>query len=209
MRVAAFLSAWVATCAAPVAGAGNAAQLVTVSTSSASATVAALELWRRRGTCWRRVAGPWRAHVGRAGVSARKREGDGATPAGVFALSPVVYGLDPNPGVHGRYVRLRCGDWWDEDPASPTYNRFRRLRCGARPAFGGGSEALWRATAYREFAVVRYNTAPVVPGHGSAIFVHDDLGHATNGCVSLPRPQLLRLLRWLRPGLHPRIAISS
>jgi L,D-peptidoglycan transpeptidase YkuD (ErfK/YbiS/YcfS/YnhG family) len=75
------------------------------------------------------------------------------------------------------------------------------VACGAAPPFRGGSEALWRATvAYREFAVVAYNTGPVVPGRGSAIFLHDSTGVATNGCVSLARPELLLVLRWLRPG---------
>ena len=151
--------------------------------------------------CGRRVLGPWRARVGYHGLSARHREGDGTTPTGTFAIGPTVYGLDPNPGVRLGYHRLRCGDWWDEDPSSPTYNSFRHLACGASPPFRGGSEALWRATvAYRELAVVEYNAAPAVPGRGSAIFLHDDTGRATNGCVSLPRPELVRLLRRLRPG---------
>ena len=69
------------------------------------------------------------------------------------------------------------------------------------PPFRGGSEALWKATvAYREFAVVQYNVAPAVAGRGSGIFLHDDTGQATNGCISLPRPELLQLLRRLRPG---------
>ncbi len=220
MRVAAFLAAGAlaALAAGPAharsagcrafAGAGDAAQLVTVS-GGAHRTTASLVLWRRSGSCWRRVAGPWRAHVGRTGISARKREGDGATPAGTYRLGSTVYGLDPDPGVRGGYHRLACGDWWDEDPGSPTYNRFRHIRCGTAPPFGGGSEALWRATtAYREFAVIRYNAGPVVPGRGSAIFLHDDTGGATNGCVSLPRPRLLRVLRWLRPAAHPRISIA-
>jgi len=209
MSVASILAAGLLACAAPAPHLARSTQTVTV-TAGPGATTGRLELWERRGSCWRRVLGPWRAHVGRGGISPRKREGDGATPAGVFRLGGTVYGLDPDPGLRLRYVRLRCGDWWDEDPASRTYNRFRRLGCGARPAFGGGSEALWRATtAYRELAVVDYNTAPVVPGRGSAIFLHDDLGHATNGCVSLPRPLLLRLLRRLRPAAQPRIAIRA
>jgi L,D-peptidoglycan transpeptidase YkuD (ErfK/YbiS/YcfS/YnhG family) len=209
MSLAAILAAGTLACAAPAPHLGNAAQAVTVA-AAPGATTAHLELWQRSGTCWRPVAGPWRARVGRGGVSADKHEGDGATPAGVFPLGNVVYGLDPNPGVHLRYVRLRCGDWWDEDPGSPTYNRLRRLPCGARPPFGGASEALWRArVAYRELVVVRYNVDPVVPGRGSAIFLHDDLGHPTSGCVSLPRPRLLRLLRWLRAADHPRIAIRT
>ena len=48
-----------------------------------------------------------------------------------------------------------------------------------------------------------------MPGRGSAIFVHDDIGAPTNGCVSLPQPQLVRLLRWLRPAARPQIVIGT
>ena len=143
--------------------------------------------------CGKRVLGPWRAHVGRSGLSAHHLEGDGTTPLGRFPIGPVLYGLEPNPGVRLRYHRIVCGDWWDEDPASRTYNTFRHTACGAKPPFGADSEALWKP-------VVAYNVTPVIAGRGSAIFLHIDTGHATNGCVSLPRPQLLRVLRRLRPG---------
>jgi L,D-peptidoglycan transpeptidase YkuD (ErfK/YbiS/YcfS/YnhG family) len=172
-------------------------QRIHVTAPGARATTATLTVTE----CGRRVLGPWRARVGYRGVSAHHREGDGTTPSGTFAIGPVVYGLDADPGVRLRYHRLRCGDWWDEDPRSRTYNRFRHVACGATPSFRGGSEALWRATvAYRELAVVEYNTAPAVPGRGSGIFLHADTGHATNGCVSLPRNDLVVLLRRLRPG---------
>jgi L,D-peptidoglycan transpeptidase YkuD (ErfK/YbiS/YcfS/YnhG family) len=175
-------------------------QVVAPTVRSTVATVSLLE-------CGHRVAGPWPARVGYHGLSSSHREGDGTTPLGTYAIGPTVYGLDADPGVRLRYHRLTCGDWWDEDPRSATYNSFRHLACGATPPFGGGSEALWRATvAYREFAVLDYNTAPAVPGRGSAMFLHDGTGHATNGCVSLPRPDLLRTLRWLRPGATIRIS---
>ena len=64
--------------------------------------------------------------------------------------------------------------------------------------------ALARTVAYRLFAVLEFNAARM-PGRGSAMFLHVDTGHATNGCVSLPRPQLVRVLRWLRPGATIRI----
>ena len=160
--------------------------------------------------CGKRVLGPWRARVGRNGLSAHHREGDGTTPTGTFALDTTVYGIGPEPGVHYPYHRLVCGDWWDEDPSSATYNTFRHVACGKVPPFGGGSEALWRITpAYRLFAVIQYNAAPVVPGRGSAIFLHVRRPSATNGCVSLPERQLVRTLRWLRPADAPRIAISA
>jgi L,D-peptidoglycan transpeptidase YkuD (ErfK/YbiS/YcfS/YnhG family) len=180
-------------------------QRISVVVPARRGTTAQLSLWE----CGRRVLGPWRARIGRSGVSANRHEGDGTTPLGTFAIGPVAYGLDPDPGLHLRYHRLRCGDWWDEDPASPTYNAFQHVPCGASPPFGGSSEALWRArVAYREFAVVEYNTHPVRPGRGSGIFLHDDLGRPTNGCVSLPRPRLLRLLHRLRPGSHISIRLA-
>jgi L,D-peptidoglycan transpeptidase YkuD (ErfK/YbiS/YcfS/YnhG family) len=179
------------------------AQQVRVVAPSTRSTVAAVSLYE----CGRRVAGPWRGRVGRGGLSARHREGDGTTPLGTFRLGPVLYGLAPDPGTAFRYHRLVCGDWWDEDPGSRTYNRFRHVRCGLRPPFGGASEALWRATvAYRLFAVVEYNTRPAIPDRGSAIFLHVDDGHATNGCISLPEPRLRRLLRRLRPGATIRVS---
>ena len=202
MSVAAILAA-----AACFAGTGGSSQLVTVS-APLHATTATLSYWVRRGACWRRVGGPWPARLGRSGLSTQKREGDGATPVGTFALGGTVYGIAPNPGVRLRYHRLVCGDWWDEDPASPAYNTFQHVACGATPAFGGDSEALWRISPqYRYFAVVDYNAHPVVTGRGSAIFLHVAVG-ATAGCVSLPEAQLVRLLRWLRPAGHPLIRIG-
>jgi len=172
-------------------------QQIRVVTPSARSTTATLTVTE----CGHRVFGPWRARVGRNGVSAHHREGDGTTPLGTYAIGPVMYGIDRNPGVRFRFHRLVCGDWWDEDPRSPSYNRFRHVACGTRPPFGGGSEALWRIVpAYRLFAVVEYNAAPIVPGRGSAIFLHVDTGHATNGCISLPQSELVRVLRRLRAG---------
>ena len=179
-------------------------QRIVVTASSVRSTTASLSLLE----CGRRVAGPFTARAGYAGFSASRHEGDGTTPLGTFAIGSTVYGLDPDPGVRLAYHRLRCGDWWDGDSASPTYNRFRHVACGTAPPFGGRSEALWRSTvAYREFAFIAYNASPARPGRGSAIFLHDDLGHATNGCLSLPRPHMLSLLRRLRPGAT--ISISA
>jgi L,D-peptidoglycan transpeptidase YkuD (ErfK/YbiS/YcfS/YnhG family) len=104
----------------------------------------------------------------------------------------VMYGNAPNPGVRFRYHRLRCGDWWVEDPRSPAYNRFQHVPCGVRPPFR-----------------IEFNMHPVVPGRGSGILLHAQTGRPTNGCISLRRPDLVRVLRWLRPGASPRIAIGT
>jgi L,D-peptidoglycan transpeptidase YkuD (ErfK/YbiS/YcfS/YnhG family) len=154
----------------------------------------------------RRVAGPWSARLGAAGLSTHKREGDGATPTGTYRVGWTVYGTGPDPRIRLGYHRLVCGDWWDEDPSSATYNTFRHVTCGERPSFGGASEPLWRISPqYRYFAVIDYNAHPVVSGRGSAIFLHVSAGRSTAGCVSLPEATLVRVLRWLRPGALIRL----
>jgi L,D-peptidoglycan transpeptidase YkuD (ErfK/YbiS/YcfS/YnhG family) len=204
MSVAALLAVGALLCPGPA----GATQLVRVQ-AAPHATVGTLALWRREGSCFRRVAGPWRANLGAAGLSTHKREGDGSTPTGTYRFGRTMYGIEPDPGVAFAYHRLGCGDWWDEDPRSASYNRFVHVGCGGTPAFGGGSEALWRISPqYRYFAVIDYNAHPVVRGRGSAIFLHVSDGDRTAGCVSLPEPQLLRVLRWLRPGAVIRLGIS-
>lgn len=193
-----------------IAAPAEAAQLITVEARTHQTTHATLRLWRRSGDCWVRVAGPWRARLGRNGLSDHHLEGDGTTPTGAYALGRVIYGTAADPGVRYSYHRLVCGDWWNGDPSSGGYNTFRHVPCGARPPFAGGSEALWtQTTAYRHFAVIRYNANPVVAGRGSAIFLHADTGGPTNGCVSLPLGRLTRVLRWLRPDRAPHIVIGT
>jgi L,D-peptidoglycan transpeptidase YkuD (ErfK/YbiS/YcfS/YnhG family) len=204
MSLASLLAVGVLLCPGPTA----VPQLVSVQAAPGS-TTGLLTLWQRKGRCLHRVGGPWRARLGAAGLSTHKREGDGATPVGTYRFGATMYGIEPDPGVAFAYHRLTCGDWWDEDPRSPAYNRFVHVACGTRPAFGGGSEALWRISPqYRYFAVIDYNADPVVPGRGSAIFLHVSTGRPTAGCISLPERELVRTLRWLRPGAEVRIGIS-
>jgi L,D-peptidoglycan transpeptidase YkuD (ErfK/YbiS/YcfS/YnhG family) len=61
--------------------------------------------------------------------------------------------------------------------------------------------------SYDDVAAIAYNTARV-PGRGSAIFLHVTHHSPTSGCVALPRPELLKLLRWLNPRDHPRIIMG-
>jgi L,D-peptidoglycan transpeptidase YkuD (ErfK/YbiS/YcfS/YnhG family) len=209
-----FAALTLAGCPENVAGAAgapaSAQQLVTVQATSLRTTYASLRTWRREGSCWVAAAGPYRARLGRNGLSANRREGDGTTPTGTFAIGRTMYGNEPNPGVRFAYRRLRCGDWWDEDPRSPTYNSFQHVACGTRPPFAGASEGMWQQPRpYPFLAVIEYNTRPVVPGRGSGIFLHAQTGGPTIGCVSLRKDQLRTVLRWLRPAAKPAIWIGT
>jgi L,D-peptidoglycan transpeptidase YkuD (ErfK/YbiS/YcfS/YnhG family) len=198
------------TLANQLADTGSAEQLVTVASLRPSSQTGAAQLWAKRGECWVQVAGPWTAWLGIRGISERKREGDLKTPSGAFGIQPVMFGVGPNPGVRYRYHRIVCGDWWVEDPRSPSYNEFRHVRCGATPPFRTTSEDMSKSpSSYRHLAVIDYNTHPIVPGRGSGIFFHVSHGNATLGCVALPLAQLVKTLRWFDPAKHPLIAIGT
>ena len=193
-----------------IVGTSNAGQLITVVAPTLRSQGATLEYFVRRGSCFRLTAGPYSAFVGRNGLSAHHREGDGTTPLGLFGFQSTMYGVNANPGVDYAYHRLVCGDWWDEQSSSALYNHFVHVPCGTPPDFGGGSEALWQnVPSYDYFAVIAYNRHPIVPGLGSAIFLHVSDGRPTTGCVSLPMADLLRVLRSFRPSLHPLIDITT
>jgi L,D-peptidoglycan transpeptidase YkuD (ErfK/YbiS/YcfS/YnhG family) len=83
------------------------------------------------------------------------------------------------------------------------------VACGSRPPFRTNTPGMWEErTAYVHLAVVEFNMNPVVPGRGSGIFLHAQTGGPTNGCISLRRAELVRVLRWLRPSAAPSISIG-
>jgi L,D-peptidoglycan transpeptidase YkuD (ErfK/YbiS/YcfS/YnhG family) len=184
-------------------------QLITVASPTPRSTYASARIWTRVDGCWIAAGGPYTARVGRNGIRADKREGDGATPAGTFPIGRTMYGNSPNPGVRFRYVRLHCGDWWVEDTRSRAYNTFQRVGCGRRPRFKVTTPDMSTSPrAYAHLAVIDYNVNPVVPGRGSGFFLHVQIGKPTSGCISLRRETLIYVLRWLRPSAAPYVAIQ-
>lgn len=146
-----------------------------------------------------------RAACGRRGVRNGKREGDGASPAGRFSLVSVFYRPDrlaaPETGLPIAALTPDLG--WVDDPHDPNYNRLVGL------PYPASHEDLWRDDAlYDVIVVIGYNTDPVVPGAGSAIFLHvasPDFS-PTEGCIAIAKPALLSLLGLLGPGSTITIA---
>ncbi len=145
--------------------------------------------------------------LGRAGIVAAKREGDGGTPAGRFALRALYYRAD-------RLVTPRCvlrarpiapDDGWCDASADLAYNRPVKLPHGA------SAETLWRADHLYDLVVpLGYNDDPVVPGAGSAIFFHlakteDETLAATEGCVALPLADMRVVLAQIGADTHMTI----
>jgi L,D-peptidoglycan transpeptidase YkuD (ErfK/YbiS/YcfS/YnhG family) len=181
-------------------------QLITVTAASYTATSATLRVYRLSGTRRVLVLGPWQARVGYNGIArpGAKHEGDGRTPSGRYGFS-FFFGVQAPSGFAFPFRHAYTYDVWDDDPASARYNEWIDDR-SADP--GASPEPMHQVPAYDYAAVIAYNPARV-PGRGSAIFLHVGTGSATAGCVSLPRAELVRVLRWLRPADHPRITISA
>ncbi|HVB91380.1 MAG TPA: L,D-transpeptidase family protein [Acidimicrobiales bacterium] len=189
---------------------GGARQVITVDAANSGSTMATISTFQNDGSGWYQVFNSMPAVNGVNGwiPGPQRSEGDGATPEGIYAIGPTMYGVNPGPGTQFPYHQLVCGDWWDEDAASPTYNTFQHVACGTNPPFAGASEALWtEGNAYPSMAVINFNTPSTGP-IGSAIFLHATIGGFTQGCVSLPLSDLTEVLRWLNPALHPVIVMG-
>ncbi len=142
-----------------------------------------------------------RAALGKGGVTpaAAKREGDGKSPVGSWPMRYVFYRPDrvarPETGLP--VIALQPDDAWSDDPQSPDYNRHVKL------PYGPSHEKLWRDDhVYDLIVVLGHNDDPVVPGMGSAIFMHlaRDNYQGTEGCVALAPDDLIEVLKQAEPG---------
>jgi L,D-peptidoglycan transpeptidase YkuD (ErfK/YbiS/YcfS/YnhG family) len=143
--------------------------------------------------------------LGRSGVSRDKREGDGASPVGCFAVRQVFFRPDrlARPATRLPCAPLARDDGWCDASGDPAYNRTVRL------PYPASAETMWRDDALYDIVVVLgHNDDPVVPGAGSAIFLHlmRDDGGPTEGCVGVPSALALELIASLGP--EDRICIE-
>ncbi len=144
--------------------------------------------------------------LGRAGIRANKREGDGGTPAGQFRPVRLWWRADrlSRPPTRLPVRRIRPGDAWCEDPADRRYNRpFRRS------ANEPGDRLLRDDRLYDIIVEIDHNTRPRIAGRGSAVFIHIAWpGLApTAGCIALKQHDLLTVLRLL--SQKTRIIVHS
>jgi L,D-peptidoglycan transpeptidase YkuD (ErfK/YbiS/YcfS/YnhG family) len=135
--------------------------------------------------------------IGRGGITADKREGDGATPAGIHGIVGMLHRPD-------RIARGALPDWalpfgpvdlWSDDPRDPDYNLM------VRSPHAFGHERLTRPDPlYDLILLTDWNWPRAIPGEGSAIFLHTwrKPRHPTAGCVAFSRHDLLWIARRIR-----------
>lgn len=135
--------------------------------------------------------------IGKGGIRADKREGDGATPVGIHRIVGMLYRADriapPAPWARP----IGPGDLWSDDMGDAAYNHL------VHAPYGHSHERLRRGDPLYDLVLVTdWNWPEAEPGRGSAIFVHQwrRPGYPTEGCVAFSRADLHWLARRVRPG---------
>lgn len=136
---------------------------------------------------------------GRNGITTRKREGDGATPAGQWHIVGMLYRPDRIVGAHlpGWARPIGPRDLWCDDPAHPDYNH------AVRAPLAASHERLRRADPlYDLILVTDWNYPEGIPYLGSAIFLHRwrRPGYPTAGCLAMAPGDLHWIATRVLPG---------
>lgn len=135
--------------------------------------------------------------IGRGGLSAAKREGDGATPTGHHRIVGMLYRPDrmARPAPWARPIRP--GDLWSDDPARADYNHL------VSKPYSGSHEVMRRGDPLYDLVLVTdWNWPAATPGRGSCIFLHQwrRPGFPTAGCVAFRRDHLREIAGAIEPG---------
>ena len=135
--------------------------------------------------------------IGRGGIRADKREGDGATPTGRLSIVQMWYRPDriARPTAWARTIAPV--DLWCDAPDHAEYNHH------VRAPFAASHERLRRADPLYDLVVVLdWNWPEATPGAGSAIFLHQwrRPHYPTEGCLALRRDHLHALAPRLTLG---------
>ncbi|PWJ22281.1 L,D-transpeptidase family protein [Jannaschia seohaensis] len=142
--------------------------------------------------------------VGRGGIVAEKREGDGGTPVGVHRIVGMLWRPDRMARPADWAVPIRPGDLWCDDPRHEDYNLM------VRAPFPASAEVLRRADPLYDLVILTdWNWPQAEAGRGSAIFLHRwrRPGFPTEGCVAFAPAHL----RWIagRIGFETRLVVRA
>jgi L,D-peptidoglycan transpeptidase YkuD (ErfK/YbiS/YcfS/YnhG family) len=137
----------------------------------------------------------FKAAIGKNGVIAAedKVEGDLKTPMGSYRVTHGYYRPDKMdcPQSIIPFTALDPTFGWCDEPSHPLYNQQ------VLKPFDASHEDLWSDDdVYDVILVTDHNTNPIVPGKGSAVFIHvarEDF-EPTAGCLALQKEDLLMII---------------
>lgn len=136
--------------------------------------------------------------IGRAGITNDKKEGDMATPSGVWQITGALYRPERLSGQVPSWAKpIGLRDLWSDDAGDSWYNQ------PVKAPYGPSHERLRRADPlYDLILVTDWNRSPTIAGKGSAIFIHTwrRPAYPTAGCIAMAQADLLALCAQIKPG---------
>tara|TARA_Y100000590_G_scaffold327998_1_gene372383 strand:- start:2 stop:493 length:492 start_codon:yes stop_codon:yes gene_type:complete len=131
--------------------------------------------------------------IGKSGIKKFKKEGDLATPKGIFKLGLLYYRKDRNEYLKCKLKKkiIRKNMGWCNDSRSKKYNQEISL-----PTKFGAEKLFRKDKIYDIFIIIKYNYFPIIKRKGSAIFLHltDKKYKPTKGCVAILKKNFLKIL---------------
>ncbi len=215
--------ALIAACHAPVRKPlpwAQSRQMILVITPDWNAAQASMQAFERGASGWQAQGEASPVSIGRKGTAwgiglhppqpgLQKREGDGRSPAGVFALG-TAFGAAAALHSAWPYAPMSADHWCIDVVGSPWYDRIVDARTVGSAAVAGSSEPMRRDLHLH--GDPRYMLGVVVDdnpqheqGAGSCIFLHlwRKPGEPTAGCTAMSNAAMNALLGWLQPEAAP------
>lgn len=198
----------------------DARQLVLVVTPDWNATQGELRMFDRHSGSWQPRAKPVAVSIGRAGSAwgiglhepqpgVQKREGDGRSPAGMFAIG-TGFGYAEQVRSKLTYRGMTQFDYCMDVNESPHYNRIVDARDVGQAAVAKSTEPMRLDLhskgdqRYRLGFVIEHNPKRE-PTRGSCIFAHlwGSPGQTTAGCTAMTDAAMTDLVAWLDKDRQP------
>ena len=142
--------------------------------------------------------------IGRSGVKKNKREGDWATPKGIFSLDKLYYRADRIRKIdtYLKCKKIKKYMGWCNNSSDKKYNTEFNLKSKRK-----GEKLFRKDYKYDLFIPINYNTKPIIANKGSAIFIHLTRNYKpTAGCISLKLNDFLFILKFIKPNTKIKIA---
>ena len=146
----------------------------------------------------------YKCSIGLNGLTKNKVEGDKKTPMGTYSLGELFVRTDRIKSLKTKYKFIPIKNYmaWSDDPNDLEYNQLIETKSYHK-------ESLYRDdNIYNLILTINYNTNPVIPNKGSAIFLHVSTNDykPTNGCIAIDVNDFIEILELL--NTNEKINIS-
>lgn len=188
----------------------NAERLIVTIVDDWNSNTGTVMLFERADGAWKKLPLQFSVMIGEKGMGwgtgvhpeqtgeYMKREGDKRSPAGIFELDTIMYGLAPAApeGVRIAYRQMTAMTRCIDDTASVHYNTI--VEEDRVQKDWNSAERMQRVDPDYTYVLNVRNNAGQFKGKGSCIFFHINK-MPTSGCTAMDEEDMVTLLQWLDP----------